>query len=134
LNLTPENLRHREEDGRRIMTRRPRSNLIVACLVLGALLSADWVAVSHGDDDPGCDAQSFALAQAGRGVTVGPPAGGSAPEHCLICHWLRSLRSLSAGDVSVAMAIAPTGAVRVVPACRARRSALFHVSSRAPPA
>jgi hypothetical protein len=75
-------------------------------------LSADWVAAVHGDDDPVCNAQERAASGALAAASVGPNTGGGTPEHCPICHWLRSLRSLAAQLSFVGIAIDAVGWVR----------------------
>jgi hypothetical protein len=115
--------------------RRSARSGVVVCLVLGGLLSADWVAAVHGDDDPVCDAQPGAPLGALAATSVGPNTGGGVPpQHCPICHWLRSLRSLAAGTLSVSIAIALAGAVRPDLLSHEVHIPVLHAPARSPPA
>jgi len=81
----------------------------VACLALVALLSADWIAAIHGDDDPVCDPLGSLAPGNPTAAVVGPGTGAGSAQHCPICHWLRSLRSVAAHASLVSIAIVPTG-------------------------
>jgi hypothetical protein len=114
--------------------RRSRSAALVGCLALVALLSADWVAAIHGDDDDARHEQALGVWGTGGGTRVGTDTGGTTPEHCPICHWLRSLKSLPAAAALVSVAITPCGPLRADPLPRAIAIAIVHVPTRAPPA
>lgn len=116
---------------------RARSCVVVVCLSIAALLSADVVAAVHGCDDPVCDAQSgvaFGATAGPSGATSVGAGTGSTPQHCPICQWLRSLRSLSAYATHVAFAIEPVEPIRFELFFHQFFVPVLQVPARSPPA
>jgi hypothetical protein len=67
-------------------------------------------------------------------ATVRAGSGAAAPHHCLFCHWLRSLRSLTSGALVVASAIEPADPVPANFPTRTSSLALVRIPARSPPA
>lgn len=108
---------------------RPFARLLALLLVVGTALPtalhAGW------DDDPLCEP---ALAGSGVAMAIGAASPEGQAQHCDICHWLRSLRSLDAapaGSVTILQQSAHAlGDTSVAPAAAAAAS----LEARAPPA
>jgi hypothetical protein len=112
-----------------------RQSGFVVCLALASLLSADWIAVIHGEDDPDDQAASVARPSAlATSVSSASDAGRVPPEHCLICHWLRSLRSLAATGTVTSTGVASVGDVDALPSADAPSGAAVRIPARSPPA
>jgi hypothetical protein len=107
----------------------------VALLALVSTLSGAWLTVVHGSlaDDSACAAES-GLPITPHRSTIGSGSGGIAPQHCYICHWLRSLHSVSGGDVPMLAAGAPAGFVCPDPITPEGHLALVLLPARSPPA
>jgi hypothetical protein len=107
----------------------------LACLALASTLSGAWLTVFHGslDDDAAC-AVEWGVTRGPTHATVWAGSGAAAPHHCLFCHWLRSLRSLTSGTLAVASAIEPADSVRASFPTRTLRLALVRIPARSPPA
>jgi hypothetical protein len=107
----------------------------VALLALVSSLWGAWLVVVHGSlgDDPVCAAESgLPIAHHQTSIRQGP--GRISAQHCFICHWLRSLRSVS-GDAQPSMpSVAPDGFVSPDPITHEGRIALVHRPARSPPA
>ena len=116
----------------RLRRRSPVVALGVALSLIG-LLSADWIAAVHGDDDDARHEQALGLWSTGSGARVGAGNGGASPEHCAICHWLRSLKSLAAAAGLVSGAITLCRPLGAEPMPRVIATAVVHVPTRAPP-
>lgn len=115
--------------------RRSRLRRGVALLALVSSLWGAWLAVVHGSlgDDPACAAED-GLVLAHHRTSIHDGRGGVSAQHCYICHWLRSLRSVS-GDAPASMpSIAPDGFVSPDPPTHEGRIALVHLPARSPPA
>src|SRR5687768_2523448 len=82
-----------------------------------------------GKDDFGCGPLGGSPSSAD---SVGA-APADAPEHCVVCHWMRSLRSSSALTPPVHSAPASAGDVDVLPDVAHRAPALDRSPARAPP-
>lgn len=107
----------------------------VALLALVSSLSGAWLTVVHGSlgDDPACAAESgFPIAP--HRFTIGHGPGGIAPQHCYICHWLRSLRSVSGGAAPMLATSAPTGFVCPDLIIHEGHVAIVLLPARSPPA
>jgi hypothetical protein len=107
----------------------------IALLALVSSLWGGWLTVVHGSlgEDAACAAESgFAIPHGGS--TIGHGAGGIAAQHCYICHWLRSLRSVTGDTPPVAASIAPAGFVYVDPIIREGHVILAQLPARSPPA
>ena len=113
--------------------RRSRLAALLVCLSVVTLLSADWIAAVHGDDDPICDPVGSAAAAGASTTTVQSGDGAGAPHHCPICHWLRSLRSLAAHGVLVTLTIVPCGPLPAALLSGEIHVAALPVPARAPP-
>jgi hypothetical protein len=110
-----------------------RTRFFARVLAVVVLAGTALPAALHGgmDDDPLCDSQFAGPAATGR---IGGDVAAPAPQHCLICHWLRSIRIFHKPLGPVAIAVGCT----VVPqAANVRPAAAFSwgaISARAPPA
>jgi len=107
----------------------------VALLALVSSLWGAWLVVVHGSlgEDPACAAESGPpLAHHRTSINAG--SGYLSAQHCYICHWLRSLRSVS-GDPPAPMAsIVPGGIVPPEVPTHEGQIALVHLPARSPPA
>lgn len=115
--------------------RASRWRAVLACLALASTLSGAWLTVYHGslDDDAACAAE-WGVTRDATQTTVKAGSGAAAPHHCFICHWLRSLRSLTSGTLVVASAIEPADPIRATVPTRASRLAPLRIPARSPPA
>jgi hypothetical protein len=107
----------------------------VALLALVSVLSGAWLTVVHGSLVAGgsCAADSdFSAAR--HGVTIGHGRGAIAHHDCFICHWLRSLRSMTGGEPPMLAGIVPAGLVRPDPIGREGHLSPVAIPARSPPA
>ena len=115
------------------MLRGLRRVTCVPAAILAVFLAAGAALPSalHADvnDDP-CEA--VGSGPAGPHVQSAPDAG--APQHCVICHWLRSFRVFQGGAVQPLPDPAASVRSGVQPEARATRLALPRLPARAPPA
>jgi hypothetical protein len=107
----------------------------LACLALASTLSGAWLTVVHGslDDDGACSVE-WGIRRGSTHTTVRAGSGDAAPHHCLFCHWLRSLRSLTSNALFLASAIVPADPVRVAFPTRTSSLPLVRIPARSPPA
>jgi len=107
----------------------------VVLLVLVSVLSGAWLTVVHGSlvEGGACPAESDASA-AHHEVAIGHAHGAIAHHDCFICHWLRSLRSMTGDAAPVLAGIAPAGFVRADPIDREGHPPFVALPARAPPA
>lgn len=106
-------------------------------LVLGAFLGsfvlAPFVNASHaaaGDIDA-CDVSPTGVHLRAEFNAARPPL---ATEHCAVCHWLRTARSIEPGTcVTVAAGVEPAGRYRADVERRPNLSIVTEHASRAPP-
>jgi hypothetical protein len=84
----------------------------VALLALVSVLSGTWLTVVHGGllEGGACPAASGPPPPR-HGFTVGHDEGAPAHHDCQVCHWLRSLRSMTGDAATVLAGIAPAGFV-----------------------
>ena len=115
--------------------RRSRFRRGVALLALVSSLWGAWLVVVHGSlgDDPACAAES-GLALPHHGLSLHNGRGGTSAQHCYVCHWLRSLRSISGDPPAPLPSIAPGGIVPSAPSTCEGQIALVHLPARSPPA
>ena len=95
-----------------------------------ALLLAAPATLQHGGKD------DFACAPLGQASSDGDVLHGSpsdAPEHCLVCHWTRSLRSPSAAPAAFDSELIPAARVDAASPQAARAPSLSRLPARAPP-
>ena len=115
--------------------RHSRFRQVVALLALASTLWGAWIVVVHGSlsDDPVCAAESgLLIAHQRTSMRQGP--GGIAAQHCSICHWLRSLRSVSGDAQPPTPSVAPGGFVTPDPITHEGHLARVHLPARSPPA
>jgi hypothetical protein len=107
----------------------------VALLALVSSLSGAWLTVGHGSlgDDAACALES-GIPPLRHGATLGHESGGLSPQHCYICHWLRSLRSVTGDGPPVLASSARVGFVCTEPITHDGDIALVQLPARSPPA
>jgi hypothetical protein len=80
-----------------------RSRLLAVVLIALTLLGAaggTW----HAPDDPDCFDGFVLHDHSAHHARFGTPTASSAPEHCVICHWLRTFRIDGARHASLPFA------------------------------
>ena len=115
--------------------RRSRWRRGVALLALVSSLSGAWLTVVHGSlgDDAACALES-GIPPLRQGATLGHDSGALSAQHCYICHWLRSLRSVNGGDAPTLATSAPAGFVCLDPITHEGRVTIVLLPARSPPA
>lgn len=107
----------------------------VVLFALVSVLSGAWLTVVHGSlvEGEACTAASGPPAPR-HGSTVSHDEGAPAHHDCQVCHWLRSLRSMTGDAAPVLAGIAPAGFVRADPiGCEGHLSPVA-IPARSPPA
>ena len=107
----------------------------VALLALVSSLSGAWLTVVHGSlgDDAACALES-GIPPLRHGATLGHDSGALSAQHCYICHWLRSLRSVTGDGPPDLVSGAPAGFTAPVAITRDGHIVLVQLPARAPPA
>ena len=101
-----------------------------ARVVALALLLAAPASLQHGGkDDLAC--APFGEARSDVDALHGSPS--DAPDHCLVCHWMRSLRSPFATPPRLDSTLAAAARIDIPPAVAAHAPALARIPARAPP-
>jgi hypothetical protein len=110
---------------------RGRARLSARALALLLLLGTTIPTALHaGWDDP-CEP---ALGGHGPTYVQAQPVVASGGEHCAVCHWLRSLRSLETQPTGVAAVLPPGREVPSDPVTSLSRHDAPSIPARAPPA
>jgi hypothetical protein len=115
--------------------RRSPWRTVFACLALASTVWGAWLTVVHGTlaDDAAC-AGEFPAQHRSRGLTLADGSGAIAPQHCYICHWLRSLRSLVADTRDLPSLVQSWEPLRFAVTTRTGQGAVLQTPARSPPA
>ncbi len=107
----------------------------IAVSAMAASLFGAWLAVSHGDvrEDSAC-AEESGLRPAQGGTTLRPGADFTSPQHCYLCHWTRSLRTIAQAAIRVIAVVAPRDLIPNEPISFVNACAPILVPARSPPA
>ncbi len=107
----------------------------VVLFALVSVLSGAWLTVVHGSLVAGgaCPAESDVSATR-HGLAIGHDHGAVAHHDCSVCHWLRSLRSMTGDQPPMADGISPAGFVLPASFDHEGHLALAALPARSPPA
>jgi hypothetical protein len=113
-----------------VLHRLRRGRLLPALLAVGLLVGTGLPGAHDAADDLACERP---VSAADRATTLDMAAWLSGADHCEVCHWLRSLRTL---DVPIGVAVlGPVGEAQyaVDPSERAARDSRSALFPRGPP-
>jgi hypothetical protein len=107
----------------------------VVLVALVSVLSGAWLTVVHGSlaEGAACPAESDSSA-AHHGVAIGHDRGAIVHHDCSVCHWLRSLRSMTGDEPPMPAGIIPAGIVHPDPIDHEGQISLESLPARSPPA
>ena len=107
----------------------------VVLFALVSVLSGAWLTVVHGSLVEGAPCPpEIGPPTAHAGSTVGHEHGAIAHHDCSVCHWLRSLRSMTGDSPPMLAGIGPAGIVHPNPIDHEGHLSLVSVPARSPPA
>jgi hypothetical protein len=98
-------------------------------------LPGAWLTVVHGSlgHDAACALES-GIPPLRHGAALGHDSGALSAQHCYICHWLRSLRSVTGDGPPIVASSAPVGFVCPDPITHKGHVDLVQLPARSPPA
>jgi len=119
--------------------RRSRWWAALAYLAMASTMSGAWLTVTHGSlaADSACASEWETPTRGGGSTDTRLDSGAGrapAPEHCFVCHWLRSLQSLIAQAQAPPVFVEPCVSVQQMADAALVCITIHNRSGRSPPA